>query len=75
LEYRNHFRYPEHPVIGKHTYNTPAYTLSKTPNHIYKTGPTLGEDNQHVFKVILGYSDDDIADMIVDGTITTDADL
>ncbi len=75
LKHRCHFRFLEHEVIGKHAYNAPAYILSKTPNHIHKAGPTLGEDNEYVFKEILGYSDDDIADMLIEGVITTDADL
>ena len=75
LKHRRHFRYLEHRVIGKHAYNAPAYILSKTPNHIHKAGPTLGEDNEYVFKEILGYSDDDIADLLMEGVITTEADL
>lgn len=75
LKHRQHFRFLEHKVIGRHAYNAPAYILSKTPNHIYKPGPTLGEDNEYVFKDILGYSDDEIANLLVEGVITTDADL
>lgn len=75
LQHRQHFRFLEHKVMGRHAYNAPAYILSKTPNHIYKAGPTLGEDNEHVFKNILGYSDEEIADFLVEGVITTDADL
>jgi benzylsuccinate CoA-transferase BbsF subunit len=75
LKHRKHFRFLEHKVIGRHAYNAPAYILSKTPNHIHKAGPTLGEDNEFVFKEILGYSDDDVADLLIEGVITTDADL
>lgn len=75
LKHRKHFRYLEHPEIGRHVYNAPAYILSKTPNHIHKAGPTLGEDNEYVFKEILGYTDDEIGDMIVEGVITTEDDL
>ncbi len=75
LEHRRHFRLLDHPEIGRHRYNAPAYILSKTPTNIHKAGPTLGEDNEYVFKEILGYTDDDISDMIVDGVITTEADL
>ena len=75
LRHRKHFRYLEHPEIGRHAYNAPAYILSKTPNYIHKAGPTLGEDNEIVFKEILGYTDDEIGDMLVDGVITTEADL
>jgi len=75
LKHRQHFRFLDHKVIGRHAYNAPAYILSKTPNHIFKAGPTLGEDNEYVFKDILGYSDDEIANLLVEGVITTDADL
>ena len=75
LKHRRHFRFLEHQVMGTHAYNAPAYILSKTPNHIHKAGPALGEDNEYVFKEILKYSDDEIADLLIEGVITTDADL
>ncbi len=75
LKHREHFRFLEHPVIGEHAYNAPAYRLSKTPNHIYKAGPCLGEDIEYVYKEILGLTDDDISDLFVEGVITTEADV
>jgi benzylsuccinate CoA-transferase BbsF subunit len=75
LKHREHFRFLEHGVIGTHAYNAPAYKLSKTPNHIWKAAPCLGEDNEFVYKEILGYTDDEIADLIVEGVITTDSDV
>ena len=72
---REHFRLLEHTVMGKHAYNAPAYRLSKTPNNITKAGPCLGEHNEYVYKKILGYTDDEIADMLIDGVITTDTDV
>jgi benzylsuccinate CoA-transferase BbsF subunit len=75
LKHREHFRFLEHQVIGSHAYNAPAYRLSKTPNHIWKAAPCLGEDNEFVYKEILGYTDDEIADLIVEGVITTDSDV
>ena len=56
-------------------WNAPAYILSKTPNDIWKAGATLGEDNEFVYKEILGYTDDEIADFLVEGVITTEADV
>lgn len=38
-------------------------------------GPSLGKDNEYVYKEILGLTDDDISDLLVEGVITTDADL
>jgi len=75
LKHRDHFRFLEHPVIGKHAYNAPAYRLSKTPNDIHKAGPCLGEDIEYVYKEILGLTDDDISDLFVEGVITTEADV
>ena len=37
--------------------------------------PCIGEHNAYVLEDILGYSTDEIADMVVDSTITGDADV
>ena len=37
-------------------------------------GPTLGQDNDYVYREVLGLSDDDIADMLAEGVITTEYD-
>ncbi len=34
-----------------------------------------GEDNEYVLKELLGYTDDEIAELLIDKAITTDADL
>jgi crotonobetainyl-CoA:carnitine CoA-transferase CaiB-like acyl-CoA transferase len=75
LKEREHFRFLQHQVMGECAYNSPAYRLSKTPNDIKKAGPCLGEDNEYVYTEILGYSYDEIADMLVEGVITTEADV
>ncbi len=74
MKYRQHFRVLNHPVIGNHSYHAPAYKLSETPCDIKRAGPTLGQDNQHVYKDILGMTDDDISDLIAEGVITTEYD-
>ena len=75
LKHREHFRFLEHQVIGTHAYHSPAYRLSKTPCNIWKAAPCLGEDNEYVYKEILGLSDDEIADLLIEGVITTDTDI
>jgi len=75
LKHRQHFRPLEHKVIGPHHYHAPAYILSKTPNHIWKAGPCLGEDNEFVYKQILGYSDEAVTQFLLDGVITTEHDM
>ena len=37
--------------------------------------PCLGQHNEYVFREILGMSDDEIANLLAEGVITTDADL
>ncbi len=75
LKHREHFRFLEHKEIGVHAYQSPAYRLSKTPCSITKAAPCLGEDNEYVYKEILGLSDDQIADLLIEGVITTDTDI
>jgi len=73
--HRQAFRWMEHKEIGPLLHNSPSYHLSKTPAHIWKAAPCLGEDNEYVYKEILGYSDDEIADFLIEGIITTEADV
>ena len=73
LKQRQHFRVLEHPEIGPHSYHAPAYRLSETPCDIRRAAPCLGQDNQYVYGEILGFSDDEIADMLVEGVITTES--
>lgn len=75
LKHREHFRFLEHKVIGRHAYHSPAYRLSKTPCAIRKPSPCLGEDNEYVYKDILELSDDEIADLLIEGVITTETDI
>jgi benzylsuccinate CoA-transferase BbsF subunit len=74
MKHRKHHRVLKHPAIGEHSYHAPAYVLSETPCEINRAAPTLGQDNDHVYKEILGLTDDDIADMLAEGVITTEYD-
>ena len=74
LQHRKHFRVLDHPVIGPHSYHAPAYQLSGTPCELRRAAPCLGQDNEYVYREILGLSDDDIADMLAEGVITTEYD-
>lgn len=75
LKHREHFRFLKHREIGVHAYQSPAYRLSKTPCSLQKPAPCLGEDNEYVYKNILGLSDDEIAELLVEGVITTETDM
>jgi benzylsuccinate CoA-transferase BbsF subunit len=74
LKHRGHYQVLDHPEIGPHSYNSPAYRLSRTPGELKRPAPCLGEHNLYVYKELLGMSDDEIAEMVIDGTITTEVD-
>jgi len=72
LKHRNYFVRLDHPVIGRPAYiQQVGYLLSKNPRQIIMPSPCLGEHNEYVYKELLGMSDDEIAEHIVDGSITT----
>ena len=71
LKHRNHFIRLKHPEMGyQHFEPQAAYILSKTPREIERPSPCLGEHNEYVYKELLGLTDDEIADCIVEGAIT-----
>jgi len=72
LKHRGHFQWLEHPVIGLMPYHSRAFKLSKTPAQTTKPAPCLGQDNEYVYKEILGYSDDEISGLLAEGVITVD---
>jgi crotonobetainyl-CoA:carnitine CoA-transferase CaiB-like acyl-CoA transferase len=74
LKNREALVFLNHEVIGPHPYDNEPTIFSKTPPRLRKPGPCLGQDNEFVYKELLGYTDDEIADMLIEGVITTDAD-
>lgn len=72
LKHRGHFQWLEHSVIGLLPYHDQAFKLSKTPSQTTKSAPCLGQDNEYVYKEILGYSDDEISDLLAEGVITVE---
>ena len=74
LQHRGYLQYLEHPVIGRHAYESPAFRLSKSPFRMFPS-PCLGQHNEYVYKEILGLSDDEIGDLYAEGVITTEANL
>jgi benzylsuccinate CoA-transferase BbsF subunit len=72
LQYRNYFVRLNHPEMGKPAFEPQAcFLLSKTPRKLVRPTPCLGEHNEYVFKELLGMTDDEIAEHIIDGSITT----
>ena len=72
LKHRRFYVKVKHPEMGTPAYQQqPDYILSKTPREITMPSPCLGEHNEYVYKELLGMTDEEIADHIADGVITT----
>jgi benzylsuccinate CoA-transferase BbsF subunit len=74
IEHRGFLPKLKHSVMGEHVYHGHSFKLSEAKSTL-RGGPSLGEHNEYVFKEILGMTDDEIADALINGGITTDADL
>jgi len=74
LKYREHFNVLEHKVIGPYSYERPSFHFSKMPHQQQRPSPLIGEHNEYVLRELLGYTDDEIAEFLINGAITTDAD-
>ncbi|MCZ2110664.1 MAG: CoA transferase [Dehalococcoidia bacterium] len=67
LAHRHHYWTLEHPVMGARTYDAPAFRLSKTPTELTKAAPCLGEDNEYVYRDLLGLSQEEFIELLADG--------
>ncbi len=68
LKHRRLFCELDHPEVGKYRPAGPPFILSKVPCEIRRS-PLLGEHNEYALKKILGMSDDEIAELVIDGVI------
>ena len=69
LKHRNHFWVLQHPVIGRHTYDAPAFMLSKTPAEPRMPAPCLGQHNELVCRQILGLSNEALTQLLTEGVL------
>jgi len=67
LAHRGHFWMLDHPTMGHRAYDGPSFRLSETPAELTKAAPLLGEDNEHVYKDIVGMSDEEYVEHLVSG--------
>jgi benzylsuccinate CoA-transferase BbsF subunit len=73
IEHRHYFTPLQHPFMGNQKYEAQeCFLLSKTPRLLDRPSPCLGEHNEYVFKEFLKMTDDEIADYIITGAITTE---
>ena len=69
LRARGHFWPLEHPELGLVDWDSPAYRLSDTPMRHRKAAPLLGEDNEYVYRQVLGFQEDELVDLIAEGVL------
>ncbi|MXX48979.1 MAG: CoA transferase [Chloroflexi bacterium] len=67
LAHRGHFWMLDHPTMGHRAYDGPSFRLSETPAELTKAAPLLGEDNEYVYKDIVGMSDEEYVEHLVSG--------
>lgn len=53
--------------MGLRQYDGPAFKLSKTPAELTKAAPALGEDNEYVYRELLGIDEDEYYALLADG--------
>ena len=69
LDHRGHWMTVEHPTHERMVVEAPRFQLSRTPHHVARSGPTLGEHNDHVLRDVLGYDDDRVVELAIAGAI------
>ena len=67
LDHRGHFWTLDHPTMGRRAYDGPSFRLSETPANLHKAAPLLGEDNEYVWKEIVGIDEDDYVELLISG--------
>ncbi|MBI5283711.1 MAG: CoA transferase [Chloroflexi bacterium] len=66
LKARGYYVYLDHPEAGVTAYDGPPFRLSKTPGVLRTPAPLLGQHNEQVCKEILGMTDDEIAEALIE---------
>ena len=69
LAHRNHYVPLEHSYMGLRRYDQPAFRLSATPAKLHKAAPCLGEDNEYVYKQVIGLTDEEFVELLADGAM------
>jgi benzylsuccinate CoA-transferase BbsF subunit len=59
LLHRGHFVPLSHPVISGQNYEALGFRLADSPPSFTRPGPTLGRDNEEVYKGLLGMKDEE----------------
>jgi crotonobetainyl-CoA:carnitine CoA-transferase CaiB-like acyl-CoA transferase len=59
----------DHPVIGEARFEGTPIRFDDLGQDNWRSGPLLGEDNEYVFKQIVGVSDDEYDELLAEGVL------
>lgn len=69
LAYREHFTVLEHREIGKHSCEHFGFRFSENKAEMRFPSPCLGEYNEYVYKELLGYSEEEYVQLLLEGVL------
>ena len=69
LEARGHFQEREHAVIGAHHYDSYGFRLSETAGSAAGPAPCLGQHSEKVYGEFLGYTEEELGNLIANGVV------
>ncbi len=69
LAARRHFVALDHPELGPMPYEASRFVLSRTPSVLTRGAATLGQDNGWVLGDLLGFSEEQITELVIAGAI------
>lgn len=61
----------ENPSVGRFPYPGLIWRMANTPNHLHRGPVTLGQDNDYVYRELLGLSTDELRDLEQRGLVGT----
>jgi benzylsuccinate CoA-transferase BbsF subunit len=65
--HRNHFVEAPHGTLGKTFVENSRFKLSRTPAQITRSAPSIGEYNEYVLGQLLGYSEERVSELAIEG--------
>jgi crotonobetainyl-CoA:carnitine CoA-transferase CaiB-like acyl-CoA transferase len=66
LEARGHIIYLDHPRLGPTPIETSRMRFSRTPATAAWSAPEIGQHNDHVLRELLGLTDEEITELVID---------
>jgi crotonobetainyl-CoA:carnitine CoA-transferase CaiB-like acyl-CoA transferase len=68
LKHRHFSSVTEHPEVGEYLVRRPSFLLSRSTYEV-RRAPLLGEHNEYALRELLGMSDDEIAELVIEKVV------